>query len=104
MDKIADLVVSGQPLALFKGQYRAGGSPALMLVCESGEPYGTVSVNLPGVPLGAGEILVKTVDEYAPAREPLLACGVLMDTGRRQRSGFLLAEVWKIIEPQSANA
>ena len=62
---------------------------------QEGEPYGTLSKNVPGAPLAEGEVLVKTYSENEPFRQPLLDSGLFEDTGKRILSGFIELEVWR---------
>lgn len=96
---IASFDIAGQTVNLFGCRFSFGHPPGFVLVTEQGAPYGTVSANVPGYPLDDDEVLVKTWDENAAARQPLLASGVFKDTGKRVPCGFVEAEVWKIVNP-----
>ena len=63
---------------------------------ETGEPFCTLTVNVPHANLAANEILVKTWTENAPVREPALGSGLFTDTGRRISTGYAEAEVWTL--------
>jgi hypothetical protein len=99
MQPIASLNIAGQTVNLFGCHFNFGHSPGFVLVTETGAPYGMVSANVPGYKLADDEMLAKTWDENAAARQPLLESGVFKDTGKRVPYGFVEAEVWKIVMP-----
>lgn len=66
---------------------------------ETGEPYLTISVNVPHAVIEDGEILVKTWSENESLRGPLLASGLFVDTGKRVPSNHAEAEVWTLANP-----
>lgn len=94
--EIGTIEAYGEKLRLLAGKYR-NGRVAIRMESGQGEPYGVLTVNLPEVPLGDHEILVKTYAENEPFRAPALACGLFKDTGRRVGTGFVEAEVWQRI-------
>lgn len=69
---------------------------ALAVVAQNGEPMGTLSVNIPEIPLDPNEVFVKTWSENEVMREPALACGALTDTGKRVQLGHCVVELWKL--------
>lgn len=100
MKNIGTIEAYGKPLRLQLDKYR-GGATAIRIVGDDEEfggeePWGVLTVNIPGTPLAQDEILVKTWSENEPFRAPALATGLFEDTGRRIPSGFVLAEVWKL--------
>ncbi|HYE70931.1 MAG TPA: hypothetical protein VD932_05330 [Aquabacterium sp.] len=84
------------------GRYPAGGAIAVQLVgAATGEPLGVFSTNL--VPYGASvadsEFCAKVWSENEPLVEPMRASGLFEDTGRVEASGYVLAPVWRIKNP-----
>lgn len=84
-------------LNLVTDRYSQNHRLAIQVVSEDGEPFGVLTTNLPNVQLAADEIIVKTIDENEPMREPALASGLFEDTGRRVQSGFSQFEVWRLV-------
>lgn len=88
---------------IYVGRYPAGGAIAVQLVgVGTGEPLGVFSTNL--VPYGARvadtEFCAKVWSENEPLVKPLLTCGLFEDTGRVEPSGYVLAPVWRIKNPE----
>ncbi|AQH05527.1 hypothetical protein A9R05_41605 (plasmid) [Burkholderia sp. KK1] len=99
MRTIGTISTHGETLAVNIGEY-SGGRLAIQLDdSETGDPYLTISVNVPHAEIADGEILVKTWAENESLRGPLLASGLFVDTGKRVRSSFAEAEVWTLANP-----
>jgi len=54
-----------------------------------------LSVNFPEVKLGSGEFAAKTWSENEEIAEDALKSGLFIDTGKRIRSGYVEASVWR---------
>ena len=71
---------------------------AIQTFCDdgefAGEPYATITVNMPEIPLENEEFIVKTWSENEPITNFLRNSEFFVDTGKRV--GFQRAEVWKI--------
>ncbi len=80
-----------------KRQY-ANGRVALSLVDEEG-PVATATVNLPDVPLGKNQVLIKNWSENESMLDALLAAGVVKPTGQTVRSGFVEVPVCELQPP-----
>ncbi len=79
------------------------GRPALFLVnTDDGAPFGTLTCNIPEVPLEDKEIIVKTWSENGPLSEACRYSGLFEDTEKRIQTGFVSAEIWKIKEKKEA--
>ncbi len=87
-----------EPLVMMVSTY-GNDRPAIVLMDEVGLPYCKFTINLPEVPLGPDEILVKTCDENADVAEMLRASSAFKDTLRRVKSGFNTYEIWKVELP-----
>lgn len=63
---------------------------ACLLLTESGtgDPFTTVTTNMPEIELDDDEVIVKTVDENEGILDCLVDQGVLEDTGRRISNCF----------------
>lgn len=101
MATIGTIRVDDQDLDLIRGAYPYGGATSIRLIgndedgCPS--PWGCLTVNIPGTDLASNEVLVKTWSENEQFRGPALASGLFADTGRRIRTGFVAAEVWRLL-------
>jgi len=92
------LWILGERLKLVEGQY-GNGRLAIQLETENGEPYTTLTVNLPNAPLLPGEFFVKTWDiESEEVVSAALKSGIFVDTGARVPTGYVQAEVWRYAE------
>ena len=80
------------------GRYSSGGAICVVLESE-GEPYGVLSTNLRpyGHEIQNGEFHAKTWGENEELVQPMLAKGLFVDTGKRAQSGYVTAEVWKLV-------
>lgn len=74
----------------------ADGTQAVEMWGDEG-PEGVLTVSIPGTTLGKGEYLIKTWGVNEPYRQPILDAGIFEDTGRRIRTGFVEAEIWKLV-------
>lgn len=77
---------------LVEGKY-GDGSTAIQAIDPEG-PFGTLTVCVPGTRLLENEILVKTWSENSEWAPQLLQYG-FEDTGRRVKTGYVEAQVWK---------
>lgn len=70
------------------------GRTAVSLVVEStGEPFATVTVNVPDAELAEGELLVKDWAENEQIVDTLTEAGWLRRTGRVYNTGYVTAKV-----------
>jgi hypothetical protein len=86
------------PLRAALAQYDIGARWAIDLYCaRTGAPTTRLTCNLPEVPLTDRLLVcVKAWSENEPLRDALLDSGFLEDTGARVRTGYALAEVWRL--------
>lgn len=68
---------------------------AISLVDEIGDPFTTVTVNLPDAHLNEGEVAIKDWDVNEPVVAAMVAAGWLVPTGREVSSGFVFPKVMK---------
>jgi len=91
------LCVDGYPTTIHLDKYSEGGRLAIILICDDdGEEYGTLTVNMPEVPLDPGEIIIKTWSENEQMAKAALMSGLFRDTGKRVPTGFVQAHIWRI--------
>lgn len=77
-------------LEVFRPGYRDGGRTAVAArTLDTGEPYATVTVNLPDEPLGDDEVFVKDYSEGEGTLDALEEAGLARATGRAVRSGYV---------------
>lgn len=89
---IGSIEVAGTTLTVLRSVF-ANGRVAIFLE-HQGAMYARLCVNVPSVAIEADQMLVKTYDENAELRAPLLASGLFVDTGRRVPINFVELEVW----------
>lgn len=77
-------------------RYADGGQVAIELISPEHEPIARLTVNMPEVKLEPREIIVKGWGENEQIIEDCRASGYFFDTGKRIKTGFVTAEVWKI--------
>ena len=70
------------------------GSTAIQVMDSDGEPFGRLTVCVPGTQLSENEVLVKTWSENSEWAPQMLVYG-FEDTGRRVKTGYVEAQVWK---------
>ena len=77
----------GENLLLFKGEYAEPPNTALQLVCETGEPFMTASVNIDEV--GPGQVAIKNYSENEGVMDALIEAGVISQPLFWEQSGFV---------------
>ena len=87
----------GEKLYFRTSRYSQGNGLAIQIESDY-EPYTMLSVNIPGVPLEDGEVIIKTWSENELIAEFLRGSEWFEDTGKRVQTGFVHAEIWKIRE------
>jgi hypothetical protein len=95
-----DLLGCPTRLTLMEGQYDNGRTAIVAIV--GGEPYGTLTVNMPEVEQGDGEIFVKTWSENEHWAGQLLKAvpELFTDTGQRIAASYVQASVWRFTRPR----
>lgn len=96
------LIVEGVPARFEVAEYFQNGRPAIQIVLEGGEPWGSLTVNLPGEGLEDGEFFVRAWGEGEGLARAALETGLFLDTGRRVRTGFVEASVWRLASKSSS--
>lgn len=76
-------------LGVFRPGYTDGGRTAVAATTLAGEPYSTVTVNLPDEPLGDDEVFVKDYAEGEGTLAALEEAGLARATGRRVGAGYV---------------
>lgn len=100
---MSQIKMHGRTFHLSKGTYKMGGAIAVTLytyIQEEGgmTPWIDLTTNIPGTVLETNECLVKVWSENEPYIEGLLKSGFFEDTKKRISSGFVEAQIWKIVK------
>lgn len=97
--KLGTIRAFGENLMVLNRRNYSNGRMAIELISVGGEPWATLSVNLPDAPEPPkGCFYAKTWSENEPLREPALTSGLFEDTGLRVLTGYVQAEVWRLVE------
>jgi hypothetical protein len=94
---LGQLTIGEAQVTLLRGHYASG--ETMVVARDTAGPYGVLSVNLPGTPLGPDEVAIKNWGENAPLARAALASGLFAPTGREEPlpSGTgLRAPIWQI--------
>jgi Domain of unknown function (DUF4313) len=84
--------------SLVKEHYAYGGRVVLFLNdAENGEPIATCTTNVPKEPLAVDEVFIKNYSENEGMLDFLVNAGVVKDTGRRIKSGYVEIPVCKLL-------
>lgn len=78
------------------GKYQHDGTPVIKVFTDEGSPWCHLTMCSPSAELGPNEVLVKTWSENEPIAEALRNSDMFEDTGRRVRTGYCVAEIWRI--------
>lgn len=87
----------GEECSLKLGKY-ANGQVAIQLICEDGSPMGVATAAVEGVELADGEVLIKDYSENSGMLSALIVAGIVKDTERRVKSGFVELAVCKLMK------
>lgn len=75
-----------------------GGARCLVLIDpETGETFAKITTNLPDQKIKPDEIIVKTWGENVSICKTLLASGLFFDTGVRFKTGYVEAQLWRVV-------
>ena len=75
--------------------YAKGNGIALQLIAEDASIIATLTTNIRGAELESGEFCVKVWSENELIINDCRNSGLFIDTGKRIKTGFVKAEVWK---------
>lgn len=81
---------------LVKAQYGNGRTALQLIDAQDGEPVATATVNLPGEPLGSGEVFIKDYAENEGMVAALAEAGIVEPTDRVVVSGFVTVPVCRL--------
>jgi hypothetical protein len=76
-------------------RYASGNGLAIQLTCEDGEPFATLSVNMPGEPLGEDEFFLKDWSENEEVAAAVRELGVFEPLGRFASSGYVVVQAYR---------
>lgn len=92
---IGKIQIFNQVLNL-KSLFYQNARTAITVESLNGEPFGTLTTNIPGVTLEADEVIIRTWGENEQLIGPAMATGAFIDTGKRVNLRFVTAEIWKL--------
>ena len=78
-------------------KYSNGRTAIKLMDPETGEPIAVATVNIPECPLTGNEIIIKDYSENEGMLSALVNAGVIEDTGKTFPSGFITANICKLI-------
>jgi hypothetical protein len=91
------VIVNGTECILRKDTYVNGRVALLLYEKESGEPYTSLSVNLPDVKMAADEVAVKDWSENYGILDQMVEQGVVSKPLRYSWSGYVKIPICKIL-------
>ena len=86
----------GEELTVELGHYITGGI-SIQLTDSDGMPYVTATKNLLSNDLKDDEVHIKNYFENDGILEALIIAGIIADTGRCTRSGFVILPICKVL-------
>lgn len=92
------VMFNGEMLSVEFGSY-ASGNTLIQLLDAEGMPYARATINIPTEELGDKEVFIKDYSENAGMLSALLEAGIVADTGRKVRTGYVEVPVCKILVP-----
>lgn len=93
-----DFTFRGQKMRVTEGRYHTTKAPSLTIYGKHGDPYATLTANLPGSPNPEpGCYYIKTWSENREIAAAVLMTGRFEDTGERIPSGFVEVRVWRYL-------
>jgi len=97
-ERVGTISLQGQPLSLSVGQYM-NGRLAVMLHTNEGEPFATLSRNIPQLEIDDDEFFVGWYDLTPAMVEDLKACSFFADTGKRAQpeGSHVELPVWRMM-------
>ena len=102
MEKLGSFSTGSELFHVYKSHYQANGATAITLMCDNGEPYGHLSVNVDGVSdaLPKGSFVVShNVNDWENSAEmqKQLLHGFFEDIGETVSYGYVTGQpVWRI--------
>lgn len=73
---------------------------ALQLMCDNGEPWGALSVNMVDAEIADDEMCIPVWNLPEEMVAACLESGDFVDTGRTVPAGFVDAPVWRVVCPK----
>src|SRR5690242_4416867 len=86
---------NGEKITVIKDYYTNNNRLAVLLRTENGEPYATLSANVPTAKLLDGEFAVKNYSGNEEIAKAAMYSGIFVDTGKRVQSGYVEMPVWR---------
>jgi hypothetical protein len=93
----------GEEMRMFEFRYKVGYANGLLLLNAMGEPYATLTINMPDERVGKDEFIIKNYSENEDLALSMFFRGIFIDTGRRIPTGFVIVPVWKLLRKRAEN-
>lgn len=77
---------------------------ALQLMCDNGEPWGALSVNLVDADIADDEMCIPVWNLPEAQVAAFLESGEFVDTGKTAPAGFVDAPIWRVVCPKLLNS
>ena len=87
------IVFRKKKLVLDYARYKNDRLCITLLEAKSGDEWYVATVNLPDVELGQDEVIIKDYSENEGIFKALVDAGVIVDTGKRVKSGYVSCPV-----------
>jgi len=88
----------GEKVHFETSHYLQGDRITILIKNDDGEPFATLTVNIPESVLAENEVIIKNWSENKAVARVAYATGVFEDTGRTVSTGHVSAPIWKIKE------
>ena len=85
-------------VALLRESYTNNRMAIPAIISDNGEPFAILSVNIPDIMLQENEVIIKNWSENETLAAAAMASGCFVDTGKRIRTGFVEAPIWKALK------
>ncbi len=100
MIRIDSFVYHGELVTIWKSSYANNNRLAIILKGADGEPFATISANLPDQPMADDEFAAKTYSENEGIAKAVFDTGCFFYTARRCGSGYVDFPVWRLIRTE----
>ena len=94
---VVDLFGTKYNVKLVSENYSNGGRLAIEGICDDGEPFSTLTVNIGNANLKENEVCIKNWSENEQFADAAKKSGYFKDTGKRIQTGFVEAEIWEVL-------
>jgi hypothetical protein len=93
-----EVKINGEVMDIWKSKYQNNDRIALMLITKGGEPYATVTVNVPEIILEKNEVCIKNYSENEGILEQLISQGILSEPIYSVTDTIILIQICKLLQ------